>query len=418
MTLLDRRELTEHIRTVETFELPDVQRHGNEGEAATADRTTCEARLASYAEGVQKLLHDITALFTKTSSEHFEYLCSRRISYFSDSVDGALALVLALAVNAEVVDIQPNELDPFFITPNVLALTRRDLYINRPLSSPSRLSKLCITGGPSMSAIDMLVPPSVRLLRLLCCRIGNLIYNGSSSSQLEVLELEWSKIQAVELSNFLTESRCENLRELLLDNMRDIGGFGFTPHRLIETLELIAPKLEVLKIMDVMATSEWLAPIGNLKNLRKLHTLALSIDRLIFADGAQDTQPIDPFTILPPRLRNLELIMMSNSRLNKYFEDPDANALIPSGSQFIVDTLKNFPLRTLLLETLVGGTPQQLPANASEGTLTGLQALADLVFSKGIVLEACVHNFNGFKKSAYRIIPATCPIGDAPSTGV
>jgi hypothetical protein len=112
--------------------------------------------------------------------------------------------------------------------------------------------------------------------------------------------------------------------------------------------------------------------------------------------------------------------MMPNSHLNKYFEDPDANALIPSGMQFIVDALKNFPLRTLLLRTMTWETGQQLDLSldVSERTLTGLQVLADQRFSKGTVLEASVFCFNDYEQCKYRIIPANCSLWDAPFTGV
>jgi hypothetical protein len=140
-----------------------------------------------------------------------------------------------------------------------------------------------------------MVPPSVRILRLVSCQVEDLKYDGSSPSQIEVLELRAIRIKPLALSNYLTDIRCQHLRELLLNDVQyfDITDFAwdnkFDPGHLIKTLEIIAPKLEVLKIIDGVTASEWLAPIGSLKNFRKLHTLALGIDRLIFADGTEET---------------------------------------------------------------------------------------------------------------------------------
>jgi hypothetical protein len=426
MTLLDRRELAEHIRRVETVELPNVDEDNEWDEAAIADQSAFETRLASFAEGMQKLLHEFATLSTRPHSENLEsYWVQSIFQPEACSVDGALALLLALAVNAEVVDIQRHQDTGLAFTSNVIALRRGDLHIHRPSASLSRLSELCITGWSNNIDIDIMVPPSVRILRLIRCQVENLKYDWSSPSQIEVLELRGIQIKPLALSNFLTDSRCQHLRELLLNHVQYFATTDFTwdnefDSGLIETLEIIAPELEVLRFIDVVTTFQWLAPIGSLKNFRKLHTLALGIDRLIFADGTEETQPIDPFAMLPPRLRRLELLMMPNFRLNKYFEDPHANALIPSGSQFIVDALKNFPLRNLLLETEPWGTGQRLDISldTSEGTLTGLQALADQMFSKGTVLEASVFCDDDYEQCKYHIIPATCSLGDEPSTGV
>jgi hypothetical protein len=109
ITLLDRGELAEHIRTVETVELPNVDEDNEWDEAAIANRSACETRLASYAEGVRTLLHEIATSPTRPHPYDIEPFWDQ-IIFQSEaySVDGALALLLALAVNAEVVDIQSN----------------------------------------------------------------------------------------------------------------------------------------------------------------------------------------------------------------------------------------------------------------------------------------------------------------------
>lgn len=161
----------------------------------------------------------------------------------------------------------------------------------------------------------MSVMPSVKCLRLPGWGIDGIDLHHDTPLALQHLDLRDVAVSPVHVMRCFFLGQFANLRHLTLDGTQDLrhrlndlswfcGTFDYKVlgRRLVQ----YTPLLEVLEMrMKKDSTITWPFSIGSLVGLTKLHTLRISIDHLVFADGLLNPDPVDPHQILPASLRHL-----------------------------------------------------------------------------------------------------------------
>jgi len=396
MSLFDRRELAQYIRSVT---ISDTCSDDQE----TANRVTCLKRFSTYGATAKDLL---AKALSSSDSRSFAFSMSCDIFRHSpNTVNGALAMILIMAVNIKDIHITVANESHMDLVRSALRLSWNDLDTTRPSRPFQNLTGLSIERKNEnlrmMGAIRIPMRPTVRMLRLVGCEIGSSPLSFQLSPALCALELVEAYVMPNTLIDALRSGPLENLRRLSMNEVEDHNRRGFRPQwsewsvhahepngrtapcRLVQALADHAPNLEGFEFYHDVAQHDrrWPASFDSFRKLSKLHTLRIDVDRLVFADGRYRSQIIDPHDLLPDSLRHLHVTRIPCTRVNEYYKQLSAPTQVASAMDLILEAARSLPLNALYLE--VGAVHEidtegvQLNSLLTDATISILQELVN-----------------------------------------
>jgi len=366
MSLFDRRELADYIRSVTISDTCSDDQN-------TANLARCLERFSTYDTAVKDLL---SKALSSSNNKSLAFALTRRMFRRApNTMDGALAMILVMAVNVEEIHVAVAKGKHLYLTSKALDLTWGDLDLARPSRPFQKLSELSIErkNGNDHRTKPLVVPmrPTLRVVRVVSCLIGKGPLTFPLSPVLCTLELVEAYITPNTLIGALSSGPLENLRRLSMNQVEDRDrGYrpdlslwsmhapnGLSaPRRLLQALAGHAPNLEVFEFYHgTYQHNSWPASFGTFKQLSKLHTLRIDTDRLVFADGMHEAQAINPGNLLPDSLRHLHITRIPYSRVNRYYGQVGAPTQVSSAMDLVLEVARNMPLHALYLE--VGELP-------------------------------------------------------------
>jgi hypothetical protein len=364
MTLLDRRELVENVRSI-TISVTDSNLVNGIG-TTLAQPPALKQRFQGYSGAIWAILNSFVPSIPSDDLPISVNDWYKAIYHSHESTDGTIALVMALAFNVRTLDTMVCAKDQLPITLSIIDSSWHDLYPDRPSIPFGKLSELSLrlSKYADTDSTDIWLPPAyVRITKVPSCRVNN-IQPQNLLPSLEIFELHYVEHPPLSLVEQLSDSAHEHLRKLVLNIVGDKSVSGWhssSCQRLKATLEMCTPALEVFEFTMVRDyRMSWPRGFGSFKNFNKLRSLKLNIEWLIHADGMDDEEPINPQDILPPQLEHITLVSMPIVRVNRYCEQSDIARRAPSAMQFIVDTARQrFNLRPCHLHICPWGYTRQ-----------------------------------------------------------
>jgi len=323
-----------------------------------------------------------------------------------NTVDGALAMILVMAVKLEEIHVAVAKGKHLYLTRKALDLTWGDLDLARPSRPFQKLSELSIErkNGNHHRTKPLMVPmrPTLRGVRVVSCLIGKGPLAFPLSPVLCTLELVQAYITPNTLIGALSSGPLENLRRLSMNQVEDRDRVYYrldrslwsvhapnglsAPHRLLQALAGHAPNLEIFEFYHgIYEHNSWPASFGTFKQLSKLHTLRIDANRLVFANGMHEAQAINPGDLLPDSLRYLHITGIPYPRVNRYYGQVGALTQVSSAMDLVLEVARNLSLHALYLE--VGYLPDfDTPGEVwicTELTSATASSLQELVYGDG-----------------------------------
>jgi hypothetical protein len=382
MTLLDRAQLAKNIRS---FKLSDDQA------VATADQKYFDAvdeladDLWKYGPLIEATIGTIP-LARATSSHIYGSIFGRCGTNYQPrpSIDGALALLLAMATNIESIQLAVSAPDYLDITQEVLSgpwNVDNTGSAFGPVPFFGKLKSVHFCGSnvtdPGMPLSIRGVTPEFILRNIPIVAVGG---PAGSIETLRSLELRDVSILPGMLESLIKMSHPRNLRTLVLTNLKDTliwsrHDYASLSQALIEH----TPELEALEVSHMQYRSiQFGRPLASLKSLTRLHTLRVDLQILI--DCLRDNEPLNVQGMLPKSLKHLEILMGCDRFVDLLLEDGVSGR---GARMLFTDAVPSVALETFKLRVQMDAVTPGMKRFRSR-TIKQLQAVIDKHSQKGL----------------------------------
>jgi hypothetical protein len=316
------------------------------------------------------------------------------------SVDGSLALILAMAVNIEAINLHLTEVEPLALLCELMCF-----HWHVPRAGPSTqafgyLKTLKLHGSHTMEqGILARMDPCVNHLHIYDCPLAGAVTHAIvGSTQLSVLELANVEISSSTMESMFEDPALCNLREIKLTMLT-------SPDESWESYDFSAlSAILVAQFPDLQAFEctypgrgnfemDFSRPFGSFKQLTKLHTLRLDLDLLI-DDGRYDV--FDHDMMLPSSLGHLSLtenayVLDNFPKLSNDKDDDEALCMV---WKFITDPAPSIGLETFTLKIYTDeddrdtSLPDQRSVQPDHAMRQRLQNLASNATKRGLAYNA------------------------------
>lgn len=385
-TLLDRNELAKHIKSFMLISEPAEFCFPNKLVPDIADK------LWSYASLIQSKIREISG---KLLPSGFMLEWFSNVLVHRPALDGALALILCMATNIEVVHLCSSRTESITKTQAIMRHDWRNVPLRgRGHKIPFRkMVDLCFEGvtrrySRNKTSVSLTVTAPIEVLRVKNCRIYTCqIAQWTDSGNLHTFELTNANFQGNFLEVVASTPCFRNLRQLIVRSPKmgvwSTSRLNYDFRRLQKIIETHLLHLEVFQCTNLgLEAQERPTPFDTFKNLKNLVELRIDIQLLISTDTPWRTPLKGPaaheklIALLPPKLRCFELhnfeINRMDALLNELCSLDDGHSY---ASDWLANTVQSFPLKEVKVVRALGVWHHSDPNDTFEMNVDNLQFL-------------------------------------------
>jgi hypothetical protein len=342
------------------------------------------------------------------------------------SVDGTLALILALAVNIEAIHLRLTEVEPLTLICELPCFRWHTPPAGPSIQSFGKLQALEFHGSHTTIQGPLVrMDPCAKNLHIYACPLAGVgVQVDVDPAQLSVLELSNANITSAMMEAVLKDPTMCNLREIKLTMLTssDESWKSYDSSALSTILMARFPDLQASEC-TYPERGNWEVgfsrPFDPFKQLIKLRTIRLLFDLLVDDEGSD---PFDHYAMLPPSLTHLTLAEIAYVRHNfpEFYNDESEHESCRASWRLIADPAPSIGLETFTLEIYTskqGREPEvQQPVQPDPGMRQCLRDIASNAAKRKLTYNAIEYEVD-YEKRRRQFIPTIAERASAEVEG-